>query len=392
MQKIKTLENIIFNSKSINNISNSLRSILNFKTIMVYGYGNGFSTLHSFVLDKFNIPISYIFDSKFVEKSDTSARGGGGEYLGNPIKICLKDFKSSLVNNKETVVIVSLGDSPIRNHIRNDLHAKGFTNIVNCEEIYEWHLHYTPKTFDVSSELKLNYKKINSIYTQLGDQKSKDIYLGLVKFYRMQKIIKIKNESYDKQYIFHLIKEIDTLYDCGANKGEVYCKLKSKYGKFYKVFLFEPNFAYIHELNILKDNELRIGNEINVIESAVLDVTSKNNKLNLRGTNSTILETSAPQISGYSAVSSVKLDDFQTKSNSSLLKMDIEGSEVRALLGGLNLIHQMYPYLAISIYHKISDLWLIFDLLEKFDYKFYIRNYSGFVSETILYGIPKYTS
>ena len=69
--------------------------------------------------------------------------------------------------------------------------------------------------------------------------------------------------------------------------------------------------------------------------------------------------------------------------------MDIEGGEIKALSGSLDLIQKMRPYLAVSIYHKISDLWLIFELLEKFEYKFYIRNYSSYISETILYGIPK---
>jgi len=387
MKQIQTIDNILNDSKSINHISISLLSILNFKTIIVYGYGNGFFTLDSFVLEKFNIPISYIFDSKFAENINT---GGEGEVnLGLPIKIMLQDFESRLVNNKEIVVIISLGDGPTRDNIRIDLQAKGFTNIVNCEEIFEWHLHYTPKLFDASQELKLNAKKINCIYTQLGDQKSKDIYLDLIQFYLSQKIRKIKSEPLNKQYIFHLIKEVDTLFDCGAHQGESYRRLKLHYGKFDKVFLFEPSITSINILNILKDNELSLGDEINIIEFALSDVENKINYLGLKGTNSSLLETLTPQISGHSVVSSVKLDNYQTKSERSLLKMDIEGGEIKALRGGLDLIQKMRPYLAISIYHKISDLWLIFELLEKFEYKFYLRNYSGYVSETILYGIPK---
>lgn len=389
MQKIETIDSIIHDSDPINNISASLQLILNFNTIIVYGYGNGFFTLNSFVLEKFKVPISYIFDSKFAGSGNISRRKKRGGNPEHSIKISLQDLKSSQINNKETVVIISLGDSVTRDNIRIDLQAKGFTNIVNCEEIYEWHLHYTPKIFDVSQELKLNYNKINSTYTQLSDQKSKDIYLSMIKFYRSQKICKIKSDSYDKQYIFHLIRGVDTVFDCGANEGESFHRLRLHYGKFDKVFLFEPNVTKIKMLHILKGNELLSGDDISIIESSVSDVATKSNYFGLSGTNSRLVEAPISQFLEYSIVSSTKLDNYQTKSKRSLIKMDIEGGEIKALSGSLDLIQKMRPYLAISIYHKISDLWLIFELLEKFEYKFYIRNYSSYISETILYGIPK---
>jgi len=43
--------------------------------------------------------------------------------------------------------------------------------------------------------------------------------------------------------------------------------------------------------------------------------------------------------------------------------------------------------MAISVYHKIPDIWEIPLLINEFsiNYKLYLRNYSGFVYETILY-------
>ena len=49
------------------------------------------------------------------------------------------------------------------------------------------------------------------------------------------------------------------------------------------------------------------------------------------------------------------------------------------------------PKLAISIYHKPYDMWLIPKILISIldDYKFYIRHHSYSINDTVLYCIPK---
>lgn len=72
------------------------------------------------------------------------------------------------------------------------------------------------------------------------------------------------------------------------------------------------------------------------------------------------------------------------------IKMDIEGSEMNALEGAKNTIIKQHPILAISIYHKKSDIWKIPNYVLKLnpDYKFYIRHYSASFGDTVLYAIP----
>ena len=67
--------------------------------------------------------------------------------------------------------------------------------------------------------------------------------------------------------------------------------------------------------------------------------------------------------------------------------MDIEGGEFEALLGAKNLLKNCRPSLAISIYHQPIDLWRICLFLDdlKLGYKFFIRNYTGYPAETLLY-------
>ncbi len=74
-----------------------------------------------------------------------------------------------------------------------------------------------------------------------------------------------------------------------------------------------------------------------------------------------------------------------------LIKLDLEGADLHALLGGFNTIRALRPQLAISIYHRLREYWeipiVLFELCE--DYDFFLGHYSFERFETILYGIPK---
>ena len=69
------------------------------------------------------------------------------------------------------------------------------------------------------------------------------------------------------------------------------------------------------------------------------------------------------------------------------IKMDIEGSEMRALSGARHLITTCKPKLAICIYHKLDDLWKIPLYIHSLvpEYKFYVRHHSILYVDTVLY-------
>ena len=72
------------------------------------------------------------------------------------------------------------------------------------------------------------------------------------------------------------------------------------------------------------------------------------------------------------------------------IKMDIEGAEYNALVGGKELIKRYHPKLAICVYHKPEDIIDIPKLILELNsnYKFYLRHYSFSYTETVLYGMP----
>ncbi len=69
--------------------------------------------------------------------------------------------------------------------------------------------------------------------------------------------------------------------------------------------------------------------------------------------------------------------------------MDIEGAELEALQGAKNTIQRFLPKLAICIYHKPKDIIEIPLYIKKIAprYNLYLRHYSNFHSETVLYAV-----
>ena len=51
------------------------------------------------------------------------------------------------------------------------------------------------------------------------------------------------------------------------------------------------------------------------------------------------------------------IDDVLGEQRLTYVKMNIEGAEIDALNGGRNAIRKWQPRLAISVYHRASDLW-----------------------------------
>jgi FkbM family methyltransferase len=70
-----------------------------------------------------------------------------------------------------------------------------------------------------------------------------------------------------------------------------------------------------------------------------------------------------------------------------LIKMDLEGWETRALAGARRLIGDFHPKLALAVYHRASDFRDIarFALEIHPDYRVYLRHYTQGWSETVMF-------
>ncbi|MCX6797685.1 MAG: FkbM family methyltransferase [Candidatus Falkowbacteria bacterium] len=165
---------------------------------------------------------------------------------------------------------------------------------------------------------------------------------------------------------------------------------------FYEVFKPRIIYAFEPENNNflkLKKNALILGD--NIIKPIKLGLSEAAKNLNISNNNN------GSRLNNESAgeeISLVALDEFfsqapQRAEPIDLIKMDIEGEEMAALCGAEKIIKQYQPVLAISIYHRIEDFFLIKPYLEKVcpNYKFIIKKANPFElsRETMLLAYPE---
>ena len=94
---------------------------------------------------------------------------------------------------------------------------------------------------------------------------------------------------------------------------------------------------------------------------------------------------------GHVQVSVVSLDEvIGAEEKITFIKMDIEGMELEALHGAVHTLQRCQPTMAICLYHKPEDIWEIPRFVHEVlpSHRLYIRHYSPWVFDTILYAVP----
>lgn len=228
------------------------------------------------------------------------------------------------------------------------------------------------------------------LYHQLKDYKSKKILLAVLLYWLMLDIDKVDNlqdRTYKQYFDLDLIKcnKKEVFVDIGAYIGDTIVEYIKAFGlnNYKRIYCYEivpSNIGY------LKQN-IEIFKMKNVI---IREKGASNKKGLLFLDNNEVSSTSKLSNNGSIKVDTVKVDD-DIDEKVTFIKMDIEGSEVEALLGCKKKILEGHPKLAICVYHNNDHLWEIARIIHEIDptYKFYLRYYGGplLPVEYILYAI-----
>jgi FkbM family methyltransferase len=102
---------------------------------------------------------------------------------------------------------------------------------------------------------------------------------------------------------------------------------------------------------------------------------------------------------GSLTVEAVPLDEVLADQSPSLIKMDIEGFELEALAGSVDVIRRCHPVMAVTVYHHSDHLWKVplaiaaasnaeFDGGKCSQYSFFLRSYQHEFWETVCYAVP----
>jgi FkbM family methyltransferase len=224
-----------------------------------------------------------------------------------------------------------------------------------------------------------------------GDQYSLEEYLSQLKMRMtldLESVTRVADyRAYFPNNLFTLSKNNEVFVDCGAFDGDTLKDfLKVVDGRFKKFFAIEPDKTNYQKLRDMIEREyqphsarilpfnLAVGEQRGIVRFS-----------NFASTESRIDD------AGTIEVECLPLDELLAKDNPTYIKMDIEGSEKAALLGGRETIARSRPVLAVSAYHKATDLWelplLICELVA--DYAFFLRPEKRAGWDLICYAVPR---
>jgi len=354
-----------------------VHDLLGNKKIILYGGGDGFITFSLFVLSKYELKAYAVLDRKF--KS-------GDTHYGIPA-FSPFEYTPTDEEKENAVVVITVGKREYHEEILNCLHSLEFKNVILATDIYEYHLPHTPTELEKKG---FNYyldnrKQIMACLDLFSDDLSREIFTHFIQTHMQRKPIRIHESVPEEQYFprdINLSKGYSRFINCGAYNGDTVMRLNALYGKVTAIACFEPdleNFELLMRYLCAKHNEIARS-----VIAFPCGVFSHETQLHFAGGNKF---NSMISDKGDSLVQCVALDHVIPGFKPTFINMDVEGMELEALKGAEILLKENKPDLAISVYHAPSHIWDIPLYIKSLHlgYKFYLRNYTSFTSETMLY-------
>jgi len=346
-------------------ISHHQNPKINMKKLTVYGFGNrGRDVIDQFLSQ--GLTVHMIFDKDPIQ---TSYRGIEIRKLSDPTaldyaqdSICVIALHNSYVNIREVNLAIKAA------------HATPLS-LINAQRNGILHTISNGYWLNISSKsYQISDGDSDWMLANLADSKSCDIFSSLKKYRETGDIEHCPIPSLDDEYTpndLPLYLEPIHLVDCGAYTGVAYKKFSQRY-HIKKYIGFEPDPKNFSSL---------VSNSFHSQEVTLLPLGVSDKTETLRFSLGKDMGSSIDN-EGEALIQCVAVDDVVKTFDANLVKFDIEGAEIRGLIGMEKLIKQQRPSLCVSVYHKPEDLVEIPRLIASWnlDYKFYLRihEYNGF--------------
>lgn len=355
-----------------------LSRLIGNERFVLYGAGSGLITFAAFVLQKHGLRPEAIVDRKFAMPTT---------WNGVPA-MNLADFVSrSGADTARLKAVVTIGKREFHDEVVAQLGAAGFASVMFASDIYEYHLPYALPGFELEGAAFFRQRErlIRDGFALFSDERSREIYVRLLMTHIERRPIPIQFDPLEDQYFpadVALNRGKQRFVSCGAYDGDTVRQFNRRFGKVERIACFEPDADNFRRLSAYLEAE-RDGLARSV-EAFPMGVGAQDALLRFGGGQQT---NSAFSDGGGGEVRCVALDDVMSDFHPTMITMDIEGGELGALRGAQNTLRSDQPDLAISIYHRPQDLWELPLFLHSVDagYRFFLRNYTGFPAESVLY-------
>lgn len=325
------------------------------KNIVIYGMGNGADKIID-VCSSYGIEISDFFASegfvrgqifhgkRVMSFSEIKEKYGLGNF------IVLVAFASSLPDVMEKIADVA---SECETYIP-DVPVRG--NNVFCEQFEAKHS-----------------DKIEKAYSLLADERSKEVFRGVMDFRRSGRLDILTSTADDREKIMAEMFDFDSYRvaaDIGAYNGDTAEELIKLCPNIEKIIALEPDRRNFRKLSAYAEREAKVipVNAAAWNENTTLifdDSGNRNAGLDEDG--------SARRHAEVQAVALDKIIDGKVD----YIKYDVEGAEKEAIDGTKEMITKYHPDLLISVYHRTEDLHELILQINSIapEYKLYLRRY-----------------
>lgn len=298
--------------------------------------------------------------------------------------------KTALIENKNLPVIIAVFNREKNSTISSiisTLEQKGFTQIITYFEFHAMFANELGDHFWLTKPFyyRENQSKFTDCLSLFEEPKSRLLYHQMIDFLGSFDPHMLPEPDYDHQYFPEDLTVWDgsgAFVDAGSYDGQTIIDAAHRFGVLSKVIAFEPDLANVSKIDSMID-------WTGVSEEAIIfpcGVWSDTRMVHFSAGNG---EGSAISDCGNSVILAVSIDGVMKGVVPGYIKMDVEGAEMKALMGAKRTIATHRPSLAISIYHAPGHLFEIQLLLNNWElgYKFFLRSHGNNLFDTVLYCI-----
>lgn len=256
------------------------------------------------------------------------------------------------------------------------IHAIGLHEVVSASQgALSWPSFVTQQREEISEHLDAWF----ALYMHMADELSRQTLLDTLRFRLTAnpRYMRGYRVRIDEQYFEPFMDYNQEVFvDAGGFNGDTTEAFAKRYPDFRKVIFFEPSVlnmaAAKQRLAGLPRVDYRGIGLSDAAETLCFDAQS--------GSASAVQSSGAQQIV-------VDTLDNAVDEPVSFIKMDLEGWEMKALVGAHKHIAHDRPKLALATYHQAADFRLIHEYVSSFNhgYKVYLRHYTQGWSETVMF-------
>jgi len=203
--------------------------------------------------------------------------------------------------------------------------------------------------------LQSNLASLEAVYSLLGDEHSRRLFDDTVLFRLTGQRKYLLRTTDPTQDISTLLgdKKIRTMLDGGAFRGDSASIYSAALPSLTTIYAAEADARTYGHLCTYAENEKRT--QVVPLHCALWDsdgemqyTASASRGSGITGQNHRAKTITVPTRT---------IDSICTQTVPDLIKLDLEGAEAKAIAGGLSIIRNCQPAMAVSLYHRTEDLW-----------------------------------